>query len=44
MGCRRPSQLLKSPTTLTLVALGAQTAKFTPSMPSMLRNWAPSRL
>ena len=36
MGWRRPSQSLKSPTTLTLVALGAQTAKFTPSTPSIV--------
>ena len=38
------SQSLKSPTTLTPVALGAQTAKFTPSTPSIVRNCAPSLL
>ena len=38
IGWRRPSQALKSPTTLTLVALGAQTAKFTPSTPSIVRK------
>ena len=35
IGWRRPSQSLKSPMTLTPVALGAQTAKFTPSTPSI---------
>ena len=34
MGWRRPSQSLKSPTTETRCALGAQTAKCTPSTPS----------
>ena len=41
MGWRRPSQALKSPTTLTLVALGAQTAKFTPSTPSIVAELRP---
>jgi len=31
VGLTRPSQLLKSPTTLTLCAFGAQTAKYTPA-------------
>jgi len=35
MAWRRPSQSLKSPTTATLRALGAQTAKLTPSTPSI---------
>jgi hypothetical protein len=41
IGWRRPSQLLKSPTTETRVALGAQTAKRTPAMPSMTIGCAP---
>ena len=40
--CTRPSQPLKSPTTLTLSALGAQTAKFTPATPSIAWSCAPS--
>ncbi len=40
-GGGRPSSL-KSPMTLTPVALGAQTAKFTPSTPSTVRRCAPS--
>ncbi len=42
IGWRRPSQWLKLPTTLTLCALGAQTAKWTPRNPSCSRRWAPS--
>ena len=42
MGLRRPSQLLKSPTTETRWALGAQTAKRTPATPSIVIGWAPS--
>jgi hypothetical protein len=42
IGWRRPSQALKSPTTLTRRALGAQTAKAVPSVPSWLRGCAPS--
>ena len=38
IGCRRPSQALKSPMTLTPWAFGAQTAKFTPSTPSIVRR------
>ena len=36
IGWRRPSQWLKSPTTLTRRAFGAQTAKATPSTPSIV--------
>ena len=39
---RRPSQSLKSPTTETRCALGAQTAKCTPSAPSWSIRCAPS--
>jgi hypothetical protein len=39
---RVPSQSLKSPTTLTSRALGAQTAKWTPRAPSWSITWAPS--
>ena len=42
IACRWPSQLLKSPTTLTASALGAQTAKFTPATPSATCSCAPS--
>ena len=35
IGCRRPSQLLNGPTTLTRLAFGAQTRKATPSTPSI---------
>ena len=42
IGCTRPSQPLKSPTTLTRWALGAQTAKWTPSAPPMRSGCAPS--
>ena len=38
IGCSRPSQPLKSPTTLTERAFGAQTAKETPAMPSTTRG------
>ena len=41
MGWRRPSQALKSPTTLTAVAFGAQTAKLTPSTLSIVRSARP---
>ena len=43
MGWRRPSQLLKSPITETRLALGAQTAKDTPAMPSWTVGTAPNR-
>jgi hypothetical protein len=43
MTWRRPSQSLKSPTTDTRRALGAQTAKCTPFVPFMLIGWAPRR-
>ena len=43
MGWRRPSQVLKSPMTLTRWASGAQTAKVVPSTPSMVRRCAPNR-
>ena len=36
IGCRRPSQELKSPTTLTARAAGAHTANEVPATPSML--------
>ena len=36
IGWRRPSQSLKSPTTLTRRAFGAHTAKATPSTPSIV--------
>ena len=40
--CVRVSQLLKSPTTLTDFAWGAQTEKRTPFLPSFSMKWAPS--
>ena len=43
IGCRRPSQALKSPTTRHRRAFGAQTAKCTPSTPSWRIRCAPSR-
>ena len=42
MRWRRPSQLLKAPTTLTRRALGAHTANSTPATPSRTAGWAPS--
>ena len=42
IGWKRPSQLLKSPTTLTRWAFGAHTAKLAPGTPSIVRNCAPS--
>src|SRR4029077_13287943 len=42
IGCRRPSHEVKSPTTETDRALGAQTANAAPAEPSILRTWAPS--
>ena len=42
IGCARPSQPLKSPTTLTRCALGAQTAKCTPAAPPIVIGCAPS--
>ena len=42
MGWRRVSQALKSPTTETARALGAQTAKRTPATPSMVIGREPS--
>ena len=42
IGWRRPSQWLKSPTTLTRWALGAQTVKPVPATPWWLRGVAPS--
>ena len=41
IGRRRPSLLLKSPTTETRRALEAQTSKRTPATPSQLIAWAP---
>ena len=38
MGCVRPSQKLKSPTTLTRCALGAHTAKCTPRTPAIFAH------
>ena len=38
IGCSRPSQLLKSPTTLTARAFGAQTANAVPATPSTSRH------
>ena len=38
IGCRRPSQELKSPTTETARAAGAQTANAVPATPSMLAH------
>src|SRR5579871_896529 len=43
IGCRRPSHELKSPTTATERAFGAQTANAVPTTPSMSRTCAPSR-
>ena len=43
IGCRRPSQELKSPTTATERAFGAQTANAVPSTPSSSRTCAPRR-
>src|SRR4029079_19201602 len=43
IGCRRPSQELKSPTTETERAFGAQTANAVPTTPSSSRTCAPSR-
>ena len=42
IGFRRPSQLLKSPTTETERALGAQTANAVPATPSCVITCAPS--
>ena len=42
MAWRRPSQKLKSPTTLTRRAFGANTTKATPSTPSSTIGCAPS--
>ena len=44
IGWRRPSQALKSPTTATRSAFGAQTAKRTPATPSIVMALAPSAL
>ncbi len=41
IGLRRPSQALKSPTTDTRAAAGAQTAKITPATPSISAVRAP---
>ena len=43
IGCSRPSQKLKSPTTLTERAFGAHTANAVPATPSISRTCAPSR-
>ena len=43
IGFSRPSQPLKSPTTLTEAAFGAQTANATPATPFSSRGCAPSR-
>jgi hypothetical protein len=42
IGCSRPSQELKSPTTLTERADGAQTENAVPCTPSSSRTCAPS--
>ena len=42
MACRRPSQRLNGPTTLTRPAFGAHTAKRVPSSPSRVAGCAPS--
>ena len=42
IGCEAGFQPLKSPMTLTCSALGAQTAKCTPALPSTSRRCAPS--
>ena len=42
IGCMRPSQKLKSPTTDTARPDGAQTANAVPRTPSISRTWAPS--
>lgn len=42
MGYRRPSQKLKSPTTETRWALGAQRQKCVPTISSSWRKWAPN--
>ena len=44
MGWRRASQALKSPTTATRRALGAQTAKRTPATPSKVMALAPKTI
>jgi hypothetical protein len=43
IGWRRPSQPLKSPTTETPPAVGAQTANAVPAVPPWNIGWAPSR-
>ena len=40
--CVRVSHALKSPTTLTAFAWGAQTEKRTPALPFCSMKWAPS--
>jgi len=42
-GCDVVLQPLKLPMTLTVLALGAQTAKLVPASPFTLRGWAPNR-
>ncbi len=42
IGWYRPSHPLKSPTTETRAAAGAQTANATPGVPPRSRRWAPS--
>ena len=42
IGWRRPSQPLKSPTTLTRIAFGAHTVKPTPATPCIDIGCAPS--
>ena len=42
IGWTRPSQRLNSPMTLTRCALGAQTAKWMPVMPSMIVRRLPN--
>ena len=42
MAWNRPSHWLKSPTTLTRWAVGAQTAKLAPGTPLIVRKWEPN--
>ena len=42
IGCIRPSQKLKSPTTDTALADGAHTENAVPGTPSISLTWAPS--
>ncbi len=42
IGWQRPSHWLKSPTTLTRSAFGAQVGEARAATPSMVHGWAPS--